>query len=81
VRDAEWWFSERRGAACNFESEEGEPPVEFVELGINVTILQPGHHSLYHAESNQEAFLVLSGSAGCSSRARNDALGLPPLSP
>jgi hypothetical protein len=42
VRDAEWWFAERRGEACNFESEEGDPPVEFVELGINVTILQPG---------------------------------------
>jgi uncharacterized cupin superfamily protein len=61
VRDAEWWFSERRGAACNFESEYGEPPVEFAQLGINVTILEPGQHSLYHAESNQEAFLVLSG--------------------
>ena len=61
VRDAEWWFSERRGAACNFESEYGEPPVEFAQLGINVTVLEPGQHSLYHAESAQEAFLVLSG--------------------
>src|SRR5437763_10253714 len=25
VRDAEWWFAESRGAACNFESEYGEP--------------------------------------------------------
>ncbi|HET9674840.1 MAG TPA: cupin domain-containing protein [Gaiellaceae bacterium] len=61
VRDAEWWFSERRGAACNFESEYGEPPVEFAQLGINVTVLEPGQHGLYHAESEQEAFLVLSG--------------------
>jgi hypothetical protein len=52
VRDAEWWFSERRGAACNFESEERELPVEFAQLGINVTILEPGQHSLYHAASN-----------------------------
>ena len=29
VRDAEWWFSERRGARCAFENEYGEPPVEF----------------------------------------------------
>jgi uncharacterized cupin superfamily protein len=61
VRDAEWWFTERRGARCAFENEYREPPVEFAQLGINVTVLEPGQHSLYHAESNQEAFLVLSG--------------------
>ena len=61
VRDAEWWFSERRGGVCNFENEYREPHVEFAQLGINVTILEPGQHSLYHGESNQEAFLVLSG--------------------
>ena len=61
VRDAEWWFADSRGAACNFESEYGEPVVEFEQLGINVTVLEPGQSGLYHAESNQEAFLVLSG--------------------
>jgi hypothetical protein len=35
VRDAEWWFSERRGARCAFESEYGDPPVEFAQFGIN----------------------------------------------
>ena len=61
VRDAEWWFAERRGARSAFESEYRDPPVEFEQLGTNVTILEPGQHSLYHAESNQEAFIVLSG--------------------
>jgi uncharacterized cupin superfamily protein len=61
VRDAEWWSSERRGARCAFESEYGEPPVEFAQLGVNLTVLEPGETSLYHAEENQEAFLVLSG--------------------
>ena len=61
VRDAEWWFAETRGARCAFENEYGESPIEFPQLGINVTILEPGQHSLYHAESNQEAFLLLSG--------------------
>ena len=61
VREAEWWFSERRGARCAFESEYGDPPVEFGQFGINVTVLEPGQTGLYHAESNQEAFLVLSG--------------------
>ena len=61
VRDAEWWFAESRGARCAFENEYGNTPVEFGQLGINVTVLEPGQTSLYHAESNQEAFLVLSG--------------------
>jgi uncharacterized cupin superfamily protein len=61
VRDAEWWFSETRGAACNFESEYREPPVEFAQLGINLTVLEPGQNTIYHAESDQEAFLILSG--------------------
>ena len=61
VCDAGWLFAESRGATCRFESEYGEPPVEFEQLGINVTILEPGQSILYHAESNQEAFLVLSG--------------------
>lgn len=61
VRDAEWWFAETRGARCAFENEYGEPPVEFARLGINVTVLTPGQTSLYHAEANQEAFLVLAG--------------------
>ena len=61
VRDAEWWFAETRGARCAFENEYGDPPVEFDQLGINVTVLAPGQTVLYHAEANQEAFLVLSG--------------------
>jgi quercetin dioxygenase-like cupin family protein len=61
VRDAEWWLADSRGAACWFESEYGDPPVEFAQLGINVTALEPGQSSVYHAESNQEAFLVLAG--------------------
>jgi uncharacterized cupin superfamily protein len=61
VRDAEWWFTEGRGARCAFENEYGDPPVEFAQLGLNITVLEPGETGLYHAEANQEAFLVLSG--------------------
>jgi hypothetical protein len=62
VRDAEWWSSKSRGGArCAFENEYGDRPVEFAQLGINVTVLEPGQTGLYHAESNQDAFLVLSG--------------------
>ena len=61
VRDAEWWFADTRGGRCAFENEYGRPPVEFDQLGINLTVLEPGQTTLYHAEANQEAFLVLSG--------------------
>jgi quercetin dioxygenase-like cupin family protein len=61
VRDAEWWSSETRGAACWFENEYGDTPVEFEQLGIHLTVLEPEQSSVYHAESNQEAFLVLAG--------------------
>ena len=61
VRDAEWWFTEGRGARCAFENEYGDAPVEFAQLGINLTVLERGQTTLYHAEANQEAFLVLAG--------------------
>jgi quercetin dioxygenase-like cupin family protein len=61
VRDAEWFSAESRGAVCWFESEYGDPPVEFAQLGFNVAVLGPGQSGVYHAETNQEAFLVLAG--------------------
>jgi quercetin dioxygenase-like cupin family protein len=61
VHDAEWWYAETRGARCAFENEYGDTPVEFAQLGINVTVLAHGQTVLYHAEANQEAFLVLAG--------------------
>jgi uncharacterized cupin superfamily protein len=61
ARDAEWWFTESRGARCAFENEYGDQPVEFAQLGVNLTILDSGQRTVYHAEANQEGFLVLSG--------------------
>jgi quercetin dioxygenase-like cupin family protein len=61
VRDAEWWSANTRGARCSFENEYGRPPVEFPQLAINLTILEAGQTTLYHAEATQEAFLVLAG--------------------
>ena len=70
VCEAEWWFAETRGARCAFENEYGEAPVEFDQLGINLTVLEPGQTGLYHAEENQEAFLVLAGE--CTLLVEND---------
>jgi uncharacterized cupin superfamily protein len=58
VRDAAWWTHETFGSGCDFESRE----FWFPQLGINLKALEPGEPSaLYHSESQQEAFLVLSG--------------------
>jgi uncharacterized cupin superfamily protein len=63
ARDAEWWTTQggsgrSTGAGCGFESREHE----FPELGFNLAVLEPGEpNGLYHSESQQEDFLVLSG--------------------
>ena len=58
VRDAEWWTSQTFGSGCAFETRDAF----FSEFGINVSVLEPGSSNcLYHSESQQEAFLVLSG--------------------
>jgi uncharacterized cupin superfamily protein len=63
VRDAMWLTSEKgekqpSGSECAFET----PMVEFPQLGIRLHVLEPGEsNGLYHSESKQEDFLVLSG--------------------
>jgi uncharacterized cupin superfamily protein len=63
VRDAQWLTSENgekqpSGAECSFDSAKAE----FTELGIRLHVLPPGEpNGLYHSESTQEDFLVLSG--------------------
>jgi uncharacterized cupin superfamily protein len=58
VRDAMWLTWDKRGSQCAFEGQE----FEFGQLGINLTVLEPGVPiGLYHSETQQEAFLVLSG--------------------
>ena len=58
VRDTVWLTSDRSGSVCPFEGRE----VWFPQVGINLRVLQPGQpNALYHSESQQEAFLVLSG--------------------
>jgi uncharacterized cupin superfamily protein len=64
ARGAQWLTSETSGplqpsgAECPFES----GAAEFRQLGIRLHVLPPGEsNGLYHSESEQEAFLVLSG--------------------
>lgn len=61
VRDTKWMTHHAFGAGCVFESRETSP---FPELGINISVVQPGQPlCLYHEESAQEDFLVLAGEA------------------
>jgi uncharacterized cupin superfamily protein len=56
--DAAWLT----GAFGSYTRFEGADAARFPSLGINIGIMQPGQpSSLYHAESGQEDFLVLSG--------------------
>jgi len=58
ARDAWWGTVEGLGFSCMFERWDAP----FPQLGVRLTVLEPGvPNALYHAESQQEAFLVLSG--------------------
>jgi len=57
AREARWRERESLGVYCDFE---GKRP--FPQLGINVSVLQPGESlGRYHRENGQEGFLVLAG--------------------
>ncbi len=58
LADATWLRHERAGEWTNLEPRDGR----FEQYGIGVHILHPGQpNGLYHSESVQEDFLVLSG--------------------
>src|SRR4051812_30144095 len=69
VRKAAWTTSEAFGAECVFEANRPvlrrhpeRPTHHFPQIGFALGVIQPGQPSgMYHAESNQEDFLVLAG--------------------
>jgi uncharacterized cupin superfamily protein len=57
AKEARWLENATFGSGTVFEGEPG-----FNELGINISVLEPGQPScMYHRENAQEDFLVLSG--------------------
>ena len=57
AREARWREWGPLGVYCDFE---GKRP--FRQLGLNISVLQPGQSlGYYHHENGQEAFLVLAG--------------------
>jgi uncharacterized cupin superfamily protein len=58
IRDAAWVSNDAFGSACVFEGDDAP----FADLGYTLAVLQPGQpNGMYHRESDQEDFLVLSG--------------------
>ena len=64
ARETQWWERRGRGALCEFEGAGFEDATDFLQLGINLTVLGPGEPmAMYHRENDQEDFLVLAGEA------------------
>jgi uncharacterized cupin superfamily protein len=63
MREAVWRHADGRGAVCvALDDFEGERQVE--QLGVNPFVLNPGEPmAMYHWETDQEDFLVVSGEA------------------
>jgi uncharacterized cupin superfamily protein len=69
VRKAAWLANDAFGARCVFEGDtpvlRGRPDLAvhpFADVGFALKVVAPGQPSgMYHAESNQEDFLVLAG--------------------
>jgi uncharacterized cupin superfamily protein len=69
VQAAAWLANEAFGARCVFEADRpvlrGRPDLDvqrFPDLGVTLAVISPGQSSgMYHAESDQEDFLVLAG--------------------
>jgi quercetin dioxygenase-like cupin family protein len=69
LRHAAWLTNDAFGARCVFEGGtpvlRGRPDLpahKFAQVGLTLQVLHPGQPSgLYHAETNQEGFLVLAG--------------------
>ena len=59
AREARWRHREGRRASLRFEGD-----TDFPQVGINLIVLAPGEPmAMYHWETDQEDFLVLSGEA------------------
>jgi uncharacterized cupin superfamily protein len=64
ARETQWWRRDGRGVLCEFEGAGFEGATDFHQLGINLTLLDPGAPmAMYHWEADQEDFLVLAGEA------------------
>jgi hypothetical protein len=60
AREARWRHAPGRSAICEVEGEQ-----DFLQLGINLSVLRPGETAMYHWEADQEDFLVTRRFTSC----------------
>ena len=49
ARETQWWERKGRGVLCEFEGAGFEGATDFMQLGINLTLLGPGEPmAMYH---------------------------------
>jgi uncharacterized cupin superfamily protein len=64
ARDAQWWSRAGRHSVSFTGKTEWEADTYFPMLGVQLAVLEPGEpNSMYHWETESEAFLVVSGEA------------------
>jgi uncharacterized cupin superfamily protein len=64
AREMQWWDRKGRGVLCEFEGAGFDGATDFLQVGVNLTVLDPGEPmAMYHRETDQEDFLVLAGEA------------------
>jgi uncharacterized cupin superfamily protein len=64
ARDARWTYREGRQSVSFTGKTEWEADTLFPMLGVQLAVLEPGEpNSMYHWETETEAFLVISGEA------------------
>jgi uncharacterized cupin superfamily protein len=64
ARDAQWWSRPGRHSVSFTGKNEWEADTYFPMLGVQLAVLEPGEpNSLYHWETEAEAFLLLKGEA------------------
>ena len=64
ARDARWIDRDGRGNFLPFTGWSDEEETLFPQVGVNLILLEPGQpNAMYHWETDQEDFLVLSGQA------------------
>jgi uncharacterized cupin superfamily protein len=64
ARDAQWWSRSGRHSVSFTGKTEWEADTYFPMLGVQLAVLEPGEpNSMYHWETESEAFLVVSGEA------------------
>ena len=75
AREMQWWERKGRGVLCEFEGAGIEGAADFLQLGINLTVLGPGEPmAMYHRETIRRTSSCSPGRRWPSSKVRSARL-------